>query len=498
MERLWWGTWSLALLVALGVLFHSYRSSHRSVLLARLAQLRQNADSLRVDFENLEGYARLLTHSAAEEAGRGKLTSDRLALLQDLAEPNLKLYWVDDRGQAIVGRPPPAWMQQRLRSRGNQTELRPLPPGWEAGRIPSQSLSRHPETPTDYLWLVTPVGDGNLILGQIRLERVTGNWVTKRLSHLPLGEELRADLSPTSLPPPSLKDNPETWRLTIPTFLEGQQPPFPFLRLELRNRGALEGNRNEYLVWLLMTLLIFALLASSLLSYRRGLEREAKLLQGRRRFNELISHELRTPVAALKMYSEILRNNLVPEKQSQYLVQIEEQTLRLQRIVDNLLGLGSLEGAGDKLSMARVDLSQLLQEVSAGREVELETPAEGSHVEGDAQALAQVFKNLLDNAFRHGEGAGVEVLVLNAGGIVKVQVRDRGPGIPESEQEAIFEPYHQVRKGQGVGLGLALVRGLVKAHQGKIRLLPSSDGACFEVSLPGWRDSLTAPEKGSI
>ena len=107
---------------------------------------------------------------------------------------------------------------------------------------------------------------------------------------------------------------------------------------------------------------------------------------------------------------------------------------------------------------------------------------------GDPRLLRRLVRNLLDNARRHGGGAGVEVRVERTGAGARLQVADRGPGVPEAERERIFEPFYRppgvAETGKGHGLGLALVRQIARAHGGDARCLArEGGGAVLEVTL---------------
>ena len=112
-------------------------------------------------------------------------------------------------------------------------------------------------------------------------------------------------------------------------------------------------------------------------------------------------------------------------------------------------------------------------------------------VDGDARLLIRLVRNLLENAHRHADGAGVQVrLFLRDATHACLQVCDRGPGVPAAERERIFEPFHRVagasERAGGVGLGLSLVRQIARLHGGDVVCLPGPDGSgsCFEVVLP--------------
>lgn len=201
------------------------------------------------------------------------------------------------------------------------------------------------------------------------------------------------------------------------------------------------------------------------------------------------SHELRSPLSRLRMAIERLEADSAGEARAEITRNIAE----LDALVGEILMASRLQaGAGPDLVRESLDLLGLIAEECAPYGAELSVSGEAPPpMEGDARLLRRLFRNLLENAVRHG-GAGDEPPAVTArrdAGMIVVAVCDRGPGIPEDERERIFEPFHRLRNvpesAGGTGLGLSLVRQIAERHGGSVRCTGrEGGGTCFTVRLP--------------
>lgn len=196
---------------------------------------------------------------------------------------------------------------------------------------------------------------------------------------------------------------------------------------------------------------------------------------------DAVSHDLRTPLASIITSAGSLRQTDVAwsaEERAEFAAAIEQEAARLDRIVGNLLDLSRIRAGTlhpdrawyEPVAVVRDVLARLASATSR-HDVRLEAPDELPPVAMDYSEVDQVLTNLVENAARHAPpGTPIVVGVGVEGGILTVRVDDRGPGIPPGELPRVFEPFHRVGgiRSPGTGLGLAVARGLVEAHGGRI------------------------------
>ncbi|MDQ3592130.1 MAG: HAMP domain-containing histidine kinase [Actinomycetota bacterium] len=226
-------------------------------------------------------------------------------------------------------------------------------------------------------------------------------------------------------------------------------------------------------------------------------ERAAMSEESRRELVAWISHDLRTPLAGLQAMAEALEDG-VAEDPARYHRQIRVEVDRLSAMVGDLFQLSGLQAGSSALSIDRVALDDLLSDTLASADalaraggVRLEGQATDAIVLGaDARGLSRVLGNLVTNAIRHTPDAGrVHVEVHRSGDEAVISVEDACGGIAAAELGRVFEMAwrgNQARTpGDGrAGLGLAIVRGIVTAHQGSVSVANTADGCRFEVRLP--------------
>jgi signal transduction histidine kinase len=219
-------------------------------------------------------------------------------------------------------------------------------------------------------------------------------------------------------------------------------------------------------------------------SFNHAADRIERLVNAQRTMLAGASHELRSPLARMRLAIELLAGAERPELRARVAQDIAE----LDALVGELL-LASRLDALERLERTEdVDLLALLAE--EGARTGAEVSGTSVCIQGDAHLLRRLMRNLLENAQRYAAGSPIEasVVPLTPTGAC-LRVADRGPGVPEPERERIFEPFYRPtglreRGDGGVGLGLALVRQIARHHGGEVRCLPrAGGGTCFEVDL---------------
>jgi signal transduction histidine kinase len=236
---------------------------------------------------------------------------------------------------------------------------------------------------------------------------------------------------------------------------------------------------------------------------RRAEEMAAQAVR-RDLFFSAMSHDLRTPITAVMGYSELLLDGVVgelSERQLEMVERVSQVAGHLSQLLNDVLDLAKLDAGRMELRCEPVALDALLSEAlvevepqarGKGLEIRCEIGAlEARRVMADAVRARQVLVNLVANAVKFTDAGEVRLSADVEGGIARVRVRDTGPGLPDGEEEAVFEEYVQVASGRGAkqqpgsGLGLAISRRLARAMGGELRAesLPGR-GACFVFTLP--------------
>jgi signal transduction histidine kinase len=281
---------------------------------------------------------------------------------------------------------------------------------------------------------------------------------------------------------------------------------------------------------LLIAVLVVAIGMGSLLIVR-SLNAELKLARQKTDFVSNVSHELKTPLTSIRMFSELLAEGRVadPARQRSYLHIIAAETARLTRLINNVLDFSRMERGDKKYNFQPCDLTEIVRTAadtyrphleSAGFQLLCALPAQGIPVHADADAVSQVVVNLLSNAEKYsalaerrsptrpdsvasatGEaGPGIDspqkgiALELSEKQspvpYAEVRVLDRGPGVPRGSEEKIFEKFYRAHDSlssgiQGSGLGLTIARQIARAHGGDVVYEPrAGGGSCFSLRLP--------------
>jgi two-component system, OmpR family, sensor histidine kinase KdpD len=270
----------------------------------------------------------------------------------------------------------------------------------------------------------------------------------------------------------------------------------PYLTLVVSNPRHVVTLAVMCAVALLLSGLMDRIRAQADAAHRAGMQVETERL--RSALLSSVSHDLRTPLAVITgSATTLLEEGLDAPTRRDLLVTIREESDRLNRLVRNLLDMTRLEGGGLSVHkewqvMEEVVGSALarVEDRLGGRSVSTSLPLDLPMVPFDSVLVEQVLINLLENAIKYTpEGSPIDIAASVVGDDVMVSVSDRGPGVPVEAAERIFEKFHRATdKEGGFGLGLAICRGIVIAHGGRLWLEPrSGGGAEFRFTLPRGR-----------
>jgi signal transduction histidine kinase len=255
---------------------------------------------------------------------------------------------------------------------------------------------------------------------------------------------------------------------------------------------------------LLISVLVLAIIIGSWLIVK-NLNAEIILARQKTDFVSNVSHELKTPLTSIRMFSELLAENRVadPAKQRSYLQIISAEAGRLTRLINNVLDFSRMERGEKKYDFKSCDLTDIVRSTAEtfrphleanGFKFNCELPSAPISVRGNADALAQIIVNLLSNAEKYsGDGREIVLQLSQPQSPLphaEIKILDRGSGVPHGSEEKIFEKFYRAHDSlssgiQGSGLGLTIARQIARAHGGDVVYQPhAGGGSCFILRLP--------------
>jgi len=251
-----------------------------------------------------------------------------------------------------------------------------------------------------------------------------------------------------------------------------------------------------------MFLLIGGILVFGLVLTIRTVSHEMALARMKSDLVSTISHEFKSPLAAIRQLAEMLHSGRLPseERRQKYYDILLEQSERLSLLIDNVLNLARIEEGRNEFFFEAADLGILLQEVVSsireqvgheGFEINFDAGKESVTAQVDRESLSQAIANLLDNAVKYsGDSKKVVVRLSVEDNQAIIAVRDSGIGIRKEELDKVFERSYRcgdelTRTGRGTGLGLSLVKEIVAAHKGSVHVESEpGKGSTFSIRLP--------------
>ena len=215
-----------------------------------------------------------------------------------------------------------------------------------------------------------------------------------------------------------------------------------------------------------------------------------------------VSHEMRTPLSSIQIFSETLKQNKINsrDKQEQYLDTIASESDRLARMVDNVLDFSRLEKRTKEFDFRLVNVGEVVTSAveayrfhaeQRGATIRLNVAQKLPQIQADSEAISQMVMNLVDNAVKYSEDEGeITVRVFHRGDNIVIQVADKGVGIHEEDIKKIFDKFYRGKNAAnlgtgGTGLGLTMAKAVAEAHGGDIIVRSKrGTGSRFSVILP--------------
>jgi len=269
---------------------------------------------------------------------------------------------------------------------------------------------------------------------------------------------------------------------------------------------------------LVFGIIFFALIITGLVLNTTFLVREIRRSEQQNAFLNSVTHELKTPIASIKLYLETLRAREVSrEKRLEFYEIMLDDSDRLLHTVEQVLQESRTKDKGRQFNVSDVDIVKLINEVSSSirkrhdfpeSAIRFSEPSEEFHVLGDRSELTTVFNNLLGNAVKYSDGEpkiSVRLRSSSRGNKFEAIIRDNGIGIPKSDLGRIFKRFyrvagHRVNERKGTGLGLSIVRSIVEKHGGKIwaESRGEDSGSTFFVRFPRFIDTSVVNKNENI
>jgi signal transduction histidine kinase len=294
-----------------------------------------------------------------------------------------------------------------------------------------------------------------------------------------------------------------------------QTPSFRGLKLLVRykERSIKDAVHRLAMVKTGLILLIDLMLGAGLYLVYANVRRELHLSRLKSDFVANVSHELKTPLALIRLFAETLELGRVPgeDKARQYYRIINKESQRLTQLINNILDFSRIEAGRKEYRFARADVGRIVHDVlesyrfpieQQGFALETDIAEDLPPAEVDKEAVSQALINLVHNAIKYSlQEKYLKVSARTEDGAILVSVTDRGMGIPKADQKRIFEKFYRaenslVHETKGSGLGLSLVQHIAEAHSGSVKVESApGKGSTFTLFLPlARREEAKAPE----
>jgi two-component system phosphate regulon sensor histidine kinase PhoR len=253
---------------------------------------------------------------------------------------------------------------------------------------------------------------------------------------------------------------------------------------------------------LILILILIVILIAGVYIVFKNVRKEMELAKIKSDFVSNVSHELRTPLSLISMFAETLEMGRATseEKKKEYYTIISKEAARLSRIVNKILSFSKIEAGKKEYHFSKINLNILVEDIFNSYQFHLQNnrfkfsflPGDKiPELEADGEAISEAIINLIDNAIKYSnDKKEISIITGVEQGNIFIEVKDRGVGISEENQKKIFEKFYRVSDGlihatKGTGLGLTLVKHIVEAHKGKIKVKSKvNEGSSFILIFP--------------
>jgi signal transduction histidine kinase len=283
--------------------------------------------------------------------------------------------------------------------------------------------------------------------------------------------------------------------------LAGEFPAWKLVIFKMKDSEVIALGRRKLTLLYSLVAFSLAVLLIGTFSVLQGLRNERRLVRMKSNFLSAVSHELKTPLTAIRMFAEILESGrqTQEDKRKRYASLIGEEAMRLHGMIEGILDFTRLEENRSKLDFSSMDLAKAVQEVAglmaaafdkAGIKLILELDA-GTLIHGDFDSIRSVVQNLLENSLKYGKpGTAVEARLENGPDRAVLRVKDQGIGISGADLKHIFDKFYRAgdemtRKTKGSGLGLAIVKQILDSHGAQIKAISKlGEGTEMIITFP--------------
>lgn len=288
----------------------------------------------------------------------------------------------------------------------------------------------------------------------------------------------------------------EQFRSNYAVSFEQLAPDKKVVQLSISPRsiaGLQEQRSQQRNIWLYQSVLLMVLVAVGIFGVYYSVDSVYQLNKRQNNFLLSVTHEFKTPIAAIRLMLQTSKNPKVKEEKREELIANSiENTFRLEELAENMLTAMQIESDKYQYQLSSVDLSEMVAQIVKNQSIKGDIAAnieKDIHLLGDGFILRMVINNLIENAFKYSDNQPIEVSLVMSGENKVLTVKDLGVGIKKEDYKNIFKKFYRIqdeetRTTKGTGLGLFIVSQAVKKHQGKVSVSSNKPkGSVFTITF---------------